>query len=50
MNKSHIKLGHEMAHAYDQDRGFDMQSTALGGLPASEINAVRLYPSVQLHL
>ncbi|MGY3793778.1 DUF6443 domain-containing protein [uncultured Aquimarina sp.] len=40
-NKSHIKLGHELAHAYDSDRGFDMGSIALGGLPASEINAVK---------
>jgi len=40
-NKSHIKLGHELAHAYDDYRGFDMQSTVMGGLPASEINAVR---------
>ncbi|WP_347923123.1 DUF6443 domain-containing protein [Pontimicrobium sp. SW4] len=40
-NESHIKLGHELAHAYDDQRGFNMNSTTLGGLPASEINAVR---------
>ena len=40
-DKSYINLGHELAHAYDDDRGFDINSFALGGLPASEINAVR---------
>ncbi|PKP40884.1 MAG: hypothetical protein CVT96_07425 [Bacteroidetes bacterium HGW-Bacteroidetes-13] len=39
--KSHIKLGHELSHAYDKDRGFDFSLTSLGGLPSSEINAVR---------
>jgi|TARA_B100000378_G_scaffold278740_1_gene283177 hypothetical protein len=36
-----FKLGHELAHAYDKDRGFDFTSTSLGGLPSSEINGVR---------
>jgi RHS repeat-associated protein len=39
-DKSHINLGHELAHAYDKDRGFDM-SFKIGDLPASELNAVR---------
>lgn len=39
--KSHIKLGHELAHAYDKDRGFDITSISMGGLPSSEINAVK---------
>ncbi|WP_281297426.1 hypothetical protein [Flavobacterium limnophilum] len=41
MNKSFIKLGHELAHAYDNDRGFDMSKTILGGLKETELNAVR---------
>jgi RHS repeat-associated protein len=41
MNKSFIKLGHELAHAYDKDRGFDMSKTIFGGLKETELNAVR---------
>ena len=48
-NKSYINLGHELAHAYDKDRGFDMTSTALGGLPASEINAVMFENYLRAH-
>nr|WP_262917481.1 RHS repeat-associated core domain-containing protein [Zunongwangia pacifica] len=40
-NKSHIKLGHELGHAYDVLRGFDFTKNVLGGLPGSEINAVK---------
>ncbi len=42
-NKSHIKLGHEIAHAFDKDRGFDT-SSAYGifglGIKKTEVNAV----------
>ncbi len=41
-NKSFIKLGHEIAHAWDWDQGKAeyMNPTKYGGLPLSEIHAV----------
>jgi len=37
---SHIKLGHELGHAYDIDRGFDTNAYGAGGVKDTEINAV----------
>ena len=41
-DKSYIKLGHKIAHAYDKDRGFDTSSAfSFGlGIKKSEVNAV----------
>ncbi|CAL2093779.1 protein of unknown function [Tenacibaculum sp. 190524A02b] len=38
-NKSYITLGHELAHAYDVDRGFDTFSES-SGVKDTEVNAV----------
>ena len=38
---SYIKLGHELAHAYDKDRGFDVSGLNNLGIAKSEVNATR---------